>query len=171
MPSSCPYRNLICKAWQLSPTHQGEGHAHDDWHEDEVESGDLQQAAILIWVCVHFLILDWGLETFATLALQSGRLERKRGRFSKAGTSAGFGCSSPVQPSRVSPPPQVFGQSVTLTLKCHHAGWAIFRTISLEGKAAQFPRLSEITGFSQDPLLEAFPGSAGCLHFSEKSWQ
>lgn len=122
---------------------------------------------------MHFLILDWGLETFATLALQSGRLERKTGQFSKAGTSAGFGCSSPGGPGRVSPPPQGFGQRVTLTTKFHHLGWATSRTISLEGKAAQFPRLPEITGFSQDPLLEVFPGSAGCLHFSEKSrqWQ
>lgn len=117
---------------------------------------------------MHFLILDWGLETFATLALKSGRLERKTGQFSKAGTSARFGCSCLVWPGRVSPPPQVFGQSVTLTTKCHHSGWATFRTFSLEGKAAQLPRVPEITGFSQDPLLEAFPG---CLHFSEKSWQ
>lgn len=79
VPPSCSYRNLICKAWQLCLTHQSEGHAHDDWHKDEVEGGNLQQAAILIWVCVHVLILDWGLETFATLALKSGRLERKRG--------------------------------------------------------------------------------------------
>lgn len=66
----------------FSATYQGERHTHDYWHKYEVEGGDLQQTAILIRVGVDFFILDRGLKTFATLALKSGRLKRKRDSFS-----------------------------------------------------------------------------------------
>lgn len=37
---------------------QSERHAHHDWSEDEVESGDLQQITVRVGVPVHVFILS-----------------------------------------------------------------------------------------------------------------
>lgn len=50
---------------------QGEYHSHDDGNKDEIESGDLQQAAVLVRVSVNILILNGRLQPSRTLALHS----------------------------------------------------------------------------------------------------
>lgn len=51
------------------PTYQGEYHAHDDGNEDEIEGGDLQEAAVLVGVGVNIFILNRRLQHPDALAL------------------------------------------------------------------------------------------------------
>lgn len=48
---------------------QGEYHSHDNWDKDEIEGGDLQQAAVLVWVAVDVFVLNRRLQAPHTLAL------------------------------------------------------------------------------------------------------
>lgn len=48
---------------------QGKYHPHDNRNKDEVEGGDLQQAAVLVRVGMDILILNGRLQPLHTLAL------------------------------------------------------------------------------------------------------
>lgn len=48
---------------------QGEYHPHDNWDKDEIERGDLQQAAVLVRVGVNIFVLNGRLQSSHTLAL------------------------------------------------------------------------------------------------------
>lgn len=50
-------------------TYQGEYHSHDNWDKDEIEGGDLQQAAVLVRVAVDVFVLNRRLQAPHTLAL------------------------------------------------------------------------------------------------------
>lgn len=53
----------------VCPTYQGEDHPHDDGNKDEIEGGDLQEAAVLVGVGVNILVLNRRLQPPHTLAL------------------------------------------------------------------------------------------------------
>lgn len=48
---------------------QGKYHSHDNWNKDEIEGGDLQEAAILVWVGMNIFILNGRLQPSHTFAL------------------------------------------------------------------------------------------------------
>lgn len=50
-------------------TYQREYHSHDNGNKDEVEGGDLQEAAVLVWVGVNIFVLNRRLQPASTLAL------------------------------------------------------------------------------------------------------
>lgn len=53
----------------LVSTYQSEYHSHDDGNKDEIEGGDLQKAAVLVWVGVNIFILNRRLQPRSALAL------------------------------------------------------------------------------------------------------
>lgn len=48
---------------------QGEYHSHDNWNKDEIEGGDLQQTAVLVWVGMDIFVLNRRLQATRVLAL------------------------------------------------------------------------------------------------------
>lgn len=60
----------LCKSGRDTvSTYQGEYHPHDNGNKDEIESGDLQEAAVMVGVGVNILVLDRRLQPSHALAL------------------------------------------------------------------------------------------------------